>query len=257
MTAARSGSTEVVKALLARRRERERRRNGTRSDGAHVGGRERPPARRRRSSKAARTSRPARARGRCGWSSAMITPRCSPPGADRHAFLPRGPATSNRRSSSRRRAPTSTTRRPTKHRAHLRRAQRSRRVCPDAARQGANPNTEGAGYRALHAAVLRGDLDLVKALLARGADPNAKVSRATPVNRDSKDYYVQHHLDRRHAVLAGGKVRRAGDHARAARGGADPRAPLPDGTTPLMAAAGVDNERLDRRERRRDPIDTR
>src|SRR5262249_17854297 len=38
--------------------------------------------------------------------------------------------------------------------------------------KGADPNADGSGYTALHAAVLRGDLGLVKALLARGADPN-------------------------------------------------------------------------------------
>src|SRR5262245_19121384 len=37
--------------------------------------------------------------------------------------------------------------------------------------KGANPNADGIGYTALHAAVLRPDLDLVKDLLAHGADP--------------------------------------------------------------------------------------
>ena len=35
--------------------------------------------------------------------------------------------------------------------------------------RGADPNAAGAGYAALHAAVLRGDVGLVKALLAKGA----------------------------------------------------------------------------------------
>ena len=54
---------------------------------------------------------------------------------------------------------------------------------------GADPNAEGGGYTALHAAVLRGDADLVKALLARGANQSARLKQGTPVNRDSKDYY--------------------------------------------------------------------
>ena len=42
--------------------------------------------------------------------------------------------------------------------------------------KGANPNLAGSGYTALHAAVLRGDLTLVKALLAHGANPSAHVT---------------------------------------------------------------------------------
>ena len=38
--------------------------------------------------------------------------------------------------------------------------------------KGADPNAAGIGYTALHAAALRDDLSLVKALLAHGADPN-------------------------------------------------------------------------------------
>jgi len=37
------------------------------------------------------------------------------------------------------------------------------------------------GYTALHAAVLRGDLELVKTLLAYGANPNARITKARPL----------------------------------------------------------------------------
>ena len=56
--------------------------------------------------------------------------------------------------------------------------------------QGADPNAAGAGYTALHAAILHKDDDLVAALLVRGADPNVRVARSTPVRRDSVDYYL-------------------------------------------------------------------
>jgi len=56
--------------------------------------------------------------------------------------------------------------------------------------QGADPNTAGAGYTALHAAILHKDSSLVGALIAYGADPNARVERSTPVRRDSVDYYL-------------------------------------------------------------------
>ena len=56
--------------------------------------------------------------------------------------------------------------------------------------QGADPNAAGAGYTALHAAILHKDDHLVAALLVRGADPNVPVVRSTPVRRDSVDYYL-------------------------------------------------------------------
>lgn len=56
--------------------------------------------------------------------------------------------------------------------------------------QGADPNAAGAGYTALHAAILHKDDYLVAALLVRGADPNVPVVRSTPVRRDSVDYYL-------------------------------------------------------------------
>jgi ankyrin repeat protein len=54
--------------------------------------------------------------------------------------------------------------------------------------RGADPNAAGAGYTALHAAVLRGDVALVKALLARGAKVDTPLERGTPVRRYSQDY---------------------------------------------------------------------
>ena len=56
--------------------------------------------------------------------------------------------------------------------------------------QGADPNAAGAGYAALHAAILHKDSSLAGALIAYGADPNARVERSTPVRRDSVDYYL-------------------------------------------------------------------
>ena len=51
---------------------------------------------------------------------------------------------------------------------------------------GADPNAAGAGYTALHAAVLRDDPDLVEALLAYGANPNARLLRGTPARRGER-----------------------------------------------------------------------
>lgn len=55
---------------------------------------------------------------------------------------------------------------------------------------GADPNASGAGYAPLHAAILRGDLSLVRALTGAGADPNARLEKGTPLRRAGQDWYL-------------------------------------------------------------------
>ena len=59
---------------------------------------------------------------------------------------------------------------------------------------GADPGAADAGYATLHAAVLRGDPPLVRALLARGADPDAILERGTPARRVSADWRLPHRM---------------------------------------------------------------
>lgn len=54
--------------------------------------------------------------------------------------------------------------------------------------KGANPDAAEAGYTALHAAILRRDVELVKALMAHGASPHVTLAKATPDRRSSSDY---------------------------------------------------------------------
>lgn len=129
--------------------------------------------------------------------------------------------------------------------------------------RGADPNARGAGFAALHWASgswetelsgprgiridrdeewtgLRGlgdrRVELVRALLAHGADPNVAVEKAPPrvgfsVFRSALAGATPFFL----AAMAGDAVvMRA-----LADAGADPRRGLKDGTTPLMAASGV------------------
>lgn len=58
----------------------------------------------------------------------------------------------------------------------------------------ANAEDASSGHRALHAAVLRGNYEAVKVLLEHGAEPNARVERATPVRRQSADYHFHEAL---------------------------------------------------------------
>jgi ankyrin repeat protein len=57
--------------------------------------------------------------------------------------------------------------------------------------EGADPDAMDAGYTALHAAVLRGDLTTVEALLARGVDPNRRLEKGTPIRRTSEDWALR------------------------------------------------------------------
>ena len=54
--------------------------------------------------------------------------------------------------------------------------------------KGADPNAAGAGFTALHEAIMRRDERMVTALLARGANPNAPLRTWTPTRRSSKDF---------------------------------------------------------------------
>ena len=119
--------------------------------------------------------------------------------------------------------------------------------------QGADPNAAPLGYVPLHAAVLRGTLrdrgvssddpgagvPLVRALLAHGADPNARLLRGTPVRRWSHDFaFMDRWVGATPFWLAAHFLEAEMMHVLAAAG-ADPRAPSRGGTTPLMAAAGL------------------
>ena len=55
---------------------------------------------------------------------------------------------------------------------------------------GADANDIGAGYTPLHAAVLRGDPELVTALLAGGADPDTRLQKGTPLRRAGQDWAI-------------------------------------------------------------------
>ena len=105
--------------------------------------------------------------------------------------------------------------------------------------KGANPNDLGIGYAPLHAAILRGDLVLVKALLAKGADPNLRMTKATPVRRNSTDYFLlAPTVGSTPYLLAARFVEAEMMQAMLAKG-ADAKSTMPNGATAVMLAAGV------------------
>ena len=57
--------------------------------------------------------------------------------------------------------------------------------------RGADANSDDAGYTALQAAVLRGDIPMIRALLDQGADPNTRLEKGTQVRRASQDWQLR------------------------------------------------------------------
>lgn len=109
--------------------------------------------------------------------------------------------------------------------------------------KGADPNAAAIGYTALHTAVLRSDLELVKALLAHGANPNALITKGTPIKRDSQDLTLPATLIGATPYFLAAKFLEVKMMPILVAAGADPRLALPDGTTPLMVAAGMGDRR--------------
>lgn len=119
--------------------------------------------------------------------------------------------------------------------------------------QGADPNAAPLGYTALHAAVLRGTLrdrnvtsvdprtgiPLVEALLANGANPNARLASGTPVRRWSHDFALMERWVGATPFWLAAKFLEIEMMRVLVTAGADPQLPSRDGTTPLMAAAGL------------------
>ena len=114
-----------------------------------------------------------------------------------------------------------------------------RRVATLLLEAGANANANDVGYTALHAAVLRSDLDLVKALLAHGANPDSQIVKGTPVRRTSQDFELPKTLLGATPYLLAAKFLEPDIMRAIAAGGADTRTRMKDGATPLMAAAGM------------------
>jgi ankyrin repeat protein len=105
--------------------------------------------------------------------------------------------------------------------------------------KGADPNAAGAGYTALHAAILRSLPDLVEALIARGADVNARLAKGTVERRQSKVFTLEASLVGATPFFLAAKFNEPKIMRMLADAGADPLAGLKDGTTPLMVAAGM------------------
>ena len=105
--------------------------------------------------------------------------------------------------------------------------------------KGAAPNADAVGYTALHAAVLRSDIALVNALLARGANPNVSITKPSPIRRDSQDFVLPTPVVGATPYLLAAKYLEVEIMRALAAAGADTKATMPNGATALMMAAGT------------------
>ncbi|HEV3061968.1 MAG TPA: ankyrin repeat domain-containing protein [Vicinamibacterales bacterium] len=117
--------------------------------------------------------------------------------------------------------------------------------------RGADPNASGAGYTALHAAVLRGSAGMVRTLLARGAGVDPRIAHGTTTIRAGRGFVLPETLVGGTPFLLAAKFLDLDIARQLVAAGADPRAGLADGTTALMLAAGLfeTGPLFDRRER--------
>jgi uncharacterized protein len=108
---------------------------------------------------------------------------------------------------------------------------------------GADVHADGAGYTALHAATLRGDVATVRALLARGADPDTRLSRGRPVRRFGSQWALTTPMTGGTSLLVAATYLEVEILRALVEAGATPDVAVADGTTPLLAAAGVPVEK--------------
>ena len=121
---------------------------------------------------------------------------------------------------------------------------------------GADPDAAGAGFAAIHAAVMRRDAKLVATLLDHGADPNAVLRTWTPTRRASRDFHFKPALIGATPFWLAARFAAPDVMRLLAEHGADPlvvhRARYKqrytevrtESTTALMAAAGMGGGRL-------------
>jgi ankyrin repeat protein len=105
---------------------------------------------------------------------------------------------------------------------------------------GADVNAAGAGYTALHAAALRGDLATVNALLVNGADPNARLTKGSPVRRFGSQWALPTPMTGATPLLVAATYLELDIIRALLQARTDHRLGLVHGgTTPLLAAAGI------------------
>ena len=95
-----------------------------------------------------------------------------------------------------------------------------------------------AGNTPLHLAAQAGSLEIVKLLLAKGADPNALTAKVAPPAGKAASSPFRIQVGQQTALMLAAKANHEDVMRALVAGGADPKIRAQDGTTLLMAAAG-------------------
>jgi ankyrin repeat protein len=103
--------------------------------------------------------------------------------------------------------------------------------------KGADPNAAGAGYTALHSAVLRGDQEMVKTLLAHRANLNPRLTKGTYLKRGSREFAFDKFLIGATPFMLAARLGNLALMRALAAAGADTSLGLEDGRSPLIVAA--------------------
>jgi hypothetical protein len=106
--------------------------------------------------------------------------------------------------------------------------------------KGADPNVEEAGHVALHLAVARKNLPLVKALIEHKANLNVRLTKGEPDPDGNRRFnQLPEYLLGATPFLLAVALNETDMMRVMVPAGADPRIPMADGTTPIMASMGV------------------
>jgi uncharacterized protein len=106
--------------------------------------------------------------------------------------------------------------------------------------KGADPNIDQAGHTALHLAVARKNLEVVKALIERGARVNARLTKGEPDPDGNRNYnQLPEYLLGATPFLLATALNEADMMLALAKAGADISIPMEDGTTTVMASMGI------------------
>jgi ankyrin repeat protein len=109
--------------------------------------------------------------------------------------------------------------------------------------RGADANADGAGYTALHATALRGDLETTRALLANGANPDARLTRGSPVRRFASQWALPRTFTGATPLFVAAAYRESAIVGALLAAGASVDAPIASGLTPLLVAVDTNFEK--------------
>ncbi|HEX2801101.1 MAG TPA: ankyrin repeat domain-containing protein, partial [Phenylobacterium sp.] len=109
---------------------------------------------------------------------------------------------------------------------------------------GADVRSAGAGYTALHLAAARGDLNIVQALLAHGADLNARQTKGSPTKQFPSGHALDHTMTGATPFMLAAWAGQLDVMRALVAKGADPKIPLADGRTALMMLASRTTQTL-------------